>query len=153
LVEEMAYNVKQPSGPLHGDQFAVFASPPQAPSPKPQALLAATTADDVFKSMGDSLDSDINPWHLAGIIGAMMLLVVVVALLSRRGQHRKVAKPSGNITRLNRQLAKAAGLKSREMKQLKMLAAQEQIENPLVLLLCPSVLKSAAAKRQAARAA
>jgi len=126
----------------------------QTPSPRPQtlSLLAATTADDVFKSMGDSLDSDINPWHVAAIIGGMMLLVILVIVLSRRGQGRDAGKSSGNITKLNRQLAKAAGLKAREMKQLKVLANQENIDNPLVLLLCPSVLKNAAAKRQAARA-
>jgi len=102
--------------------------------------------------MGDSLDSDINPWHVAAIIGGMMLLVILVIVLSRRGQGRDAGKSSGNITKLNRQLAKAAGLKAREMKQLKVLANQENIDNPLVLLLCPSVLKNAAAKRQAARA-
>ena len=120
--------------------------------PTPQALLAATTADDVFKSMGDSLDSDINPLHLAAVVGGVILLVALIALISNRVQRRPSGKTSSaNVTKLNRQLAKAAGLKAREVKQLRLLAAQEKIDNPLVLLLCPSVLKLAASKRQAAR--
>ena len=115
-------------------------------------LLAATTADDVFKSMGDSLDSDVNPWHIAAIVGAVIALVVVLAFISRRGDQKAQAKPNNNLAKLNRQLARASGLKARELKQLKVLADQEQIANPLVLLLCPSVLKAAAARRQAARA-
>lgn len=114
-------------------------------------LLAATTADEVFKSMGDSLDSDINPWHVVAVIAGVILLVVTVVLFNRRSQQQAKPKANNNIAKLNRQLAKASGLKARELKQLKLLAEQENVQNPLVLLLCPSVLKAAAGKRQAAR--
>jgi hypothetical protein len=115
----------------------------------PTILLAKTTAEDVFKSVGDSLDTRVNPNHLILIVVGLIMIVVVISLLNRRAAPRADGKPKplNNPTKLTRQIARQMGLSRRDMKRLNELATQMGVENPLALLLCPSVLKQAATKR------
>ncbi len=114
-------------------------------------ILSATTADQVFKSMGESMSESVNPLHILGAVALLIGVLVLLSLLTHRRDPREKPKPVNNPARLIRELARQAGLRPRELKQLKQLALEQNIDNPLVLLLCPSVLKKAMEKRQAAR--
>ena len=107
----------------------------------------ATTSDDVFKSMGDTANSDINPMHVVSVIAALIAVIVLLSIFSRnRGKMAAAPKAVNHAGRLTRELAKAMGLKRNELKRLKHLAERQEIVHPMVLLLCPSLLKAAAAK-------
>ncbi len=112
-------------------------------------ILAVDKTQQVFKSIGDSLDKQVNPNHILLIILALIAIVLLISFLTRDKTRKEQAKIVHNTPKLTRQLAKQLGLKPNEMRQLKQLAEQENIDNPLVLLLCPSVLQTAMKKRQA----
>lgn len=113
------------------------------------SILGAATPDQVFKSMGQTLDESVNPNHILLIVAALVALIALIAVLNRRSSP-KSNKPKvvHNSAKLLRQIARQVGLKPRELKQLKALAEQENVQNPLVLLLCPSVLQAAMKNRQ-----
>jgi hypothetical protein len=113
-------------------------------------FLANPKVEDVFKSVGDSLDAKVNPNHIVLIVVAIVGVIVLVSLLTRRTETKAKPKPLNNSAKLLRDVAKQVGLKPKELRQLKQLAEQEGIENPLTLLLCPSVLQAAMKKRQQA---
>ncbi|MGN6503947.1 MAG: hypothetical protein ACTHM6_00135 [Tepidisphaeraceae bacterium] len=108
--------------------------------------LLATTSDDVFKSMSDSANSQINPQQVISVVAALIAIVMLISIFGRRATKPKTAKVVNHQGRLTREMAKAMGLRRRELKRLKQLAEQQGVENPLALLLCPSVLKAAIAK-------
>ena len=115
-------------------------------------LLAKTaTTDEVFKSIGDSLDASINPNHVILIVIGLIGLIALMAFLTRTREKNETPKVVNNSNKLTRQLARQLGLKPNEIRQLKQLAEQEGLDNPLVLLLCPSALQAAMKKRQQAK--
>ncbi len=114
-------------------------------------FLANATPDQVFKSVGDTLDAQVNPNHLILIAVALVGMILLISFLTRRTTKTTQVKVVNNASKLTRQLARQMGLKSNEFRHLKQLADQENIDNPLVLLLCPSVLQAAMKKRQEAR--
>lgn len=114
-------------------------------------FLSAATPEQVFKSVGESLDRSVNPSHLILIVVGLVGILVLISLFNRQSVKKDKPKPVHNPSRLTRQIARQVGLSKREMRQLKQLAEQENLDNPLVLLLCPSVLQAAMKKRQAAR--
>ncbi len=111
-------------------------------------FLLNATAQDVFKSMGETLDAKVNPNHIILIVVGLIGVIVLLSLIGRRTQKDERPKVINNPSRLIRQLARQVGLKPKEVRQLKQLADQEGLDNPLVLLLCPSVLQEAMNKRQ-----
>jgi len=115
-------------------------------------ILANPSADQVFQSMSDSMSVAVNPLHVIGVIALLVGVVAALAFAARRRDPRQKPKAINNPARLLRDVARQAGLKPAELKQLKQLAAEQGISNPLVLLLCPSVLKKAVEARQTARA-
>lgn len=114
-------------------------------------IIAATTADEVFKSMGESMSASVNPLHIVGALALLVGVLVLLSIVTKKRDPRAKPKPVNNPAKLLKEMAKQAGLRSRELKQLKILAEQQNIENPLVLLICPSVLKKAMERRTAAR--
>lgn len=113
------------------------------------ALVAKTaTPEEVFKSVGESLDAKINPNHVILIVIGLIVIIVLLKYFTRDVENRTPVKSINNPGRLTRELARQLGLKQREIRQLRQLAEQEGLEHPLTLLLCPSVLRSAIQKRQ-----
>jgi hypothetical protein len=116
-------------------------------------LLANAKIEDVFRSAAEGTPSSGSGANY--ILLAVIVVVgglVVASMFNQRAPVKKAAKALSNPSKLVKHLARQLGLKSRELKQLRQLAEQEKLENPLVLLLCPSVLQSAAEKRKALRA-
>ncbi|MDB5327544.1 MAG: hypothetical protein JWM57_3113 [Phycisphaerales bacterium] len=117
------------------------------------SLLAATTSDDIFKSMGDTMSSDVNPAQVLAVIAAFVGLCVLVSVFKKRADRApRNSNEVNSPTKLMRQLCKEAGLKRSEIRELKKLAALQGVENPLTLLLCPSLMQAAIAKRRAGQA-
>lgn len=108
---------------------------------------ANATAEDVFKSVGNTLDAKVNPNHIILIVIGLIGVVVLLSLIGRRTEKSDKPKIVNNPSKLMRQLARQVGLKPKELRQLKQLAEQEGLDNPLVLLLCPSLLQQAMKKR------
>jgi hypothetical protein len=117
-------------------------------------LSAKPTQSEVFKSIQDNVsESDgsnakLVPW-VCGAVG----LILVVAFFSRRQTLQTTPKTLNNPNRLAKEILKLTPLKPRELKQIK-LAAEEtrgkdekMLTNPMVLLLCPSLLSRAVANR------
>lgn len=114
-------------------------------------ILATPTAEEVFQRMGETMNTSANPLHLIGALALLIGVLVLLSLLTRKRNPREKPKPVNNPAKLLKELSRHAGLRSRELKQLKLLAEQQNISNPLVLLICPSVLKKAMQERMAGR--
>jgi hypothetical protein len=111
---------------------------------------AAPSQEDVFRSIQQNVGSrpgESGDKSFALLLGGagLLILVLLVASRARIGQAapRKVQHPG----KLLKEVSKAVGLKPKELKQLKMLVDEtrrdgsaEPVENPLTLLLCPSLL-------------
>lgn len=111
-------------------------------------LLALTTADDVFRSVGQNMDKSVDSRGMMAL-GSIVIGVVIVLFLATRRQAKRAAPTTmNNAGKLVKEIQKKIGLRPAELRQLKAMAEQEQLENPLVLMLCPSVLQYAADKRR-----
>lgn len=116
------------------------------------SILAAAqpTPDAVFKSMNQQMSEDVNPAQVLALIAAIVGLAVLVSVFKKRADRAPVrATEVGSPSKLLRQLAKEAGLSRKELKELKKLAQVQGVENPMTLLLCPSLMQAAIAKRRA----
>ncbi|HET6246771.1 MAG TPA: hypothetical protein VFE47_03655 [Tepidisphaeraceae bacterium] len=110
------------------------------------SALATPSQSDVFKSIQDNVstsgESDINPtpWICAGIG-----VIIVLALFSKRQSRQSTPKVVSHTGRLMKEIMKKIPLRAGELRQLKILADEKELPdgqavNPLVLLLCPSVV-------------
>jgi hypothetical protein len=116
-------------------------------------LLAAANPDDIFKSMGDSMGAEVNPAQILAILASIVGLCVLISVFKKRADRApRKSNELNNPSKLLRQVAKEAGLSRGEVKELKKLAQLQGVENPLTLLLCPSLMQAAIAKRKAGNA-
>jgi hypothetical protein len=113
------------------------------------ALRAEPTQEEVFKSIGESVDQPIDSKRviavLAGIGGAVVLLVVVGQWRGRDRTKAALNHPG----KLMKEVLRSVPLKGSELKQIRTLAQEarphgRRVESPLTLLLCPSILGEAA---------
>lgn len=112
--------------------------------------LAQPTQEDVFKSIGDSVNEPVDSSRAlavaAGIGGAVVLLVVVGHWRQRDRKPELLNHPG----KLLKEVLRNVPLKGAEVKQVKALCQTFQplgggrVESPLTLLLCPSLLADAA---------
>lgn len=122
---------------------------------------AAPTQEEFFKSVQDSVNNTagggsggISLRSFGTFLGVVGLLVALLVLAQKVQRRAALATPRATAARaalnqprkLIKQVARSAGLSSDEMRQLKAVAEQHEIENPLTLLLCPSLLLDAARK-------
>jgi len=115
-----------------------------------QLALAAPTQEEVFKSIQDNVGSsstDSRKFLLyACVTGGVIILL---ALFSQRRKREVIPKALNNHGKLLKEIMKGVPVRPREVKQLKTLAEQTPIargntvQDPLTLLLCPSVLTKA----------
>lgn len=112
-----------------------------------RAAHAAPTQNDVFKSIQESMGKeepqDYRPVLLFAAGAGILVLIVVVG--NRRQQAAKAPAPVNSTGKLMKEVLRDVPLKSRELKQLKLLAdaidspTGEEL-NPLALLICPSLM-------------
>jgi hypothetical protein len=102
----------------------------------------------VFKSTQESMDAGSGVERvlpLALVLGAVLILLVIVH------QRKRVATAPRSLNspgKLAKEVARAVGLKSKEMRQLRQLAEGEGASSPLVVLICPSLLARGLQKRK-----
>src|SRR4051812_45122112 len=91
-------------------------------------------------NLGSNLDTDKFLYVLLGLISLIVLLAVLAQQRKRFVRKKSTNRPG----KLLREIIRAAPLKKRELKQLKILAenadTEEPVQNPLALMLCPSVM-------------
>jgi MFS family permease len=115
----------------------------------PSIAGAVPTQQDVFRS----IEQNVGESGDAGLLLATLCIVIgiaaLVALLSRRQKIRSEPKPLNHQGKLLKEVTRIIGMKPSESKRLKSLLpaasdrAGQQVQSPLTLLLCPSLLSSA----------
>jgi hypothetical protein len=108
------------------------------------SLASATpTQDEVFQSIHDNVGPTFDARkalpYLVGAVGLVVLVIAINQYRQRPVRRRRLNRPS----RLLRQVRRTLHLGGAEVKQLKLLAQEQQLSSPLTLLLCPSVLAKA----------
>jgi hypothetical protein len=102
---------------------------------------AANTQAEVLKSINESMGKQVDPSKLLAVFLSVVGLIVVVAFMNYRRKRVITPKPLNHPGKLVKQVAKAIDLKPAELKQLRAIAEARDLSSPLVLLLCPSLLK------------
>jgi hypothetical protein len=115
------------------------------------SLPAQPTQEEVFKSIGDSVNEPVDGSRVAAVaaaIGGVIVLLVVVGQWRKRDTKSKALDHPGKLLK---EVLRSVPLKGAEVKQIKLLCqelrprgADRRVESPLTLLLCPSLLGEAA---------
>ena len=120
------------------------------------AALAKPSQNDVFKSIeqsvGERTDFDYQPIIL--LAGAGGLVVLLLALINHHQKRAALPRKINHPGRLMKEVLRDVPLKPAEVRQLKILAESVQRQtgepaNPLMMLLCPSLLAKGLASRPA----
>jgi hypothetical protein len=109
---------------------------------------ANPTLEDVFKNTQNNMDDQVDGRKMLAFFLAAGAVVIMVVLINNRQQRPQRPKVLNHQNKLLRELMKSAGLKSSQVRQLKMLSADlrernQPVENLVTLLLCPSLIKKA----------
>ena len=105
--------------------------------------LANPTQEEVFQSINQNMTSTVD------LTKAIPYLLVIVATAIMAGLYNYQRKRRANPGRLNspaklsREICKRVSLRSAELKQLKLLADEQEVQYPFTLILCPSLLGKA----------
>lgn len=109
-------------------------------------LHAAPTQEEFFQSLRDSVggETESPPFlpYAAGIVGLLLLLVWI----SQRQKQKRVITPRSlnHQGKLMKEIVRTVPIRGREMKQLKVVAENAEVDgpkpSPLTLLLCPSLM-------------
>ena len=89
--------------------------------------------------MGSTVDFSKAVPYLLAALGVVILVILFNYYRQRQSTPRSLNHPG----KLSRELARKLNLRSIELRQLKLLAEEQQLEHPLTLILCPSVLGKA----------
>ena len=103
--------------------------------------------EDVFKSTHENFGKEPAPGMFVAWFCVAGGLIVILVLLHRRYQRQAIPKVVNHQGKLNRALQKQIALKSAEVRQLRSLAEGQAVQNPMTLLLCPSLLAKAAREK------
>ncbi len=106
-------------------------------------LLAQTRIEDVFKSTGDSLNDSADTGKLLAFVLALVSVIFILVIFNNRRKREATPKALRHQGKLLREVLRKLPLRSQEVKQLKLLAEQQECHSPLVMLLCPSLLARA----------
>ncbi len=109
---------------------------------------AAATPEEVFKSIQSNEKDNIDGRKLLGVLVAGTAVVILGVVINSRQQRRELPRTLNHQGKLLRELMKSAGLKSTQIRQLKMLSEElasknQPVDNLVTLLLCPSLIKKA----------
>lgn len=104
---------------------------------------AAPTADEVFKSVDDTMFTTVDPDKLLAAGIAVLAVAGIVIALSFARKRSLNPRPLNSPSKLVKEIAKEMNLKNTEVRQLRTLSERLKLISPLVLLLCPSLLTRA----------
>lgn len=101
---------------------------------------AAPTQEQVLRSINQSVGETVDPTKALAVLFCVLAVVIVIVLLSHRRQRVIVPKVLNHPGKLLKEVARGINLRPAQVRQLKSAAEELEIDNPLVLLLCPSLL-------------
>jgi hypothetical protein len=107
------------------------------------SALATPTQDEVFKSINQNVGSSVD---LSKIVPYLMVAVALAIMLGLYNYHRKrrtTPRRLNNPGKLSREICRRINIRPAELRQLKLLAEEQEAEHPLTLILCPSLLGKA----------
>lgn len=105
---------------------------------------AAPTLDEVFRSVNHSIETPADPTPLfAALLAAAGVILLVIVWNNRKPGSTRARTNLNNPSRVLREAARAIRLRRSELRQLRVAAEGMQLESPLTLLLCPSLLAAA----------
>lgn len=104
---------------------------------------ALPTDEDVFKQVQDNYSTPTDPKKFFAVVLAIVGIAVLAVVLSNRKQRKVVPKTLNHPGKLLKEVMKTVDLRPVEVKQLKILAEDQNVSSPLTLILCPSVLAKA----------
>jgi hypothetical protein len=108
---------------------------------------AGPSQDDVLRSIGSKVDERISGTKILATAIAIVSVIVLLVLISRRQTERTAPKTLNHQGKLVKEILRQVPIKPAEMRKIKTLAAEQQC-SPLTLLLCPSVLAKAMKERR-----
>ena len=102
----------------------------------------AVTDEDIVRSFNEHMVQEPDytafiPWLLG-----LAAVVIIVIYVRQRQKIAAVPKALNHPGKLVREMTKLADIDSAEMKKYKAIARQMQVESPLTLMLCPSLLNA-----------
>lgn len=110
-------------------------------------LPLGVTQQEAFQSIQDNVADTGGAGKLLALALAAGAMIVLLAVLSRRKTRASTPKAVNHQGRLLKEVTRSIGLKSAEVRKLKSLADAQSLDNPLTLLLCPSLLAKSLKKR------
>jgi hypothetical protein len=112
------------------------------------SAFGANTQAEVLRSINENVGKQVDPSKLLAVFMSIIALIVVVAFVNYRRKRVIVPRALNHPGKLVKQVAKAIELKPGELKQLRAIAEARELSSPLVLLLCPSLLKKDVGPKQ-----
>jgi uncharacterized membrane protein YccC len=109
----------------------------------------AITLDDVVKSTRQKLGESPDSTRMLAVLLGAAAIVLLLVLFNYRRKRQAAPRPLRHHGKLLREILRQLPLRSGELKQLKLLAQRQECANPLVLLLCPSLLAKGIQSRPA----
>jgi hypothetical protein len=103
--------------------------------------VAGLTQEEVLKSINQNVGKGVDPNKFLAVALSIVGVIVVIALLAYRRKRVVVPKVLNHQGKLVKEVARAVNLKPAELKRLKVIADAQDLSSPLVLLLCPSLLR------------
>jgi hypothetical protein len=109
----------------------------------PFSALATPTQEEVFKSINQNVGEATDPGKFMALIFGAAGVVILLVLFSHRRSRDVSPRSLNHQGKLLKEVVKRINLRPSEVRQLKVLAEEQQVSSPLTLLLCPSVLAKA----------
>ena len=115
-------------------------------------MLAALKQEDVFKSISENVGGSSDPTALYAVLIGAAAFVGLLVFINSRWKREARPKTVNHQGRLLKELTRKLPLKKSEIRQLRVMAAEQGCDSPLTLILCPSLLaKGLAVKSKADR--
>lgn len=102
---------------------------------------AARTEQEILRGISQGVESGVDAGKVLAVVFACAAVVILLMLLSYRSKRTVSPRPLNHHGRLIREVSRSIGLSSAELKQLRSQAEQRGLSNPLLLLLCPSLME------------
>jgi hypothetical protein len=105
--------------------------------------LGNPTPEEVFQSLHQNMDAPVDASKAIPYLLAALGVIILVVLYNYHKKRQNTPRILNHPGKLSRELARRLNLRSAELRQLRLLAEEQQLEHPLTLILCPSVLGKA----------
>jgi uncharacterized membrane protein len=107
------------------------------------ALHANPTQEDVFKSISENMSEKSDSGPFLAVLAIIAAVAILVAIVSKRRERVAAPKVLNHQKKLLKEVLRSTPLKPAEARLLKTLGESQDVDNALVMLLCPSVLEKA----------